>query len=166
MGMTESDRLKRNEERLKELFPTVAERIGKVIEDLEAAGVRPRIQEAYRSPEDQLKAFNAGFSKLKFGFHNVTGAGGTRESLAVDMLDDDQPLNPSAGYLLRLATVAQKHGLATGILWVLPANLQQAVKTAIRSGDFTGQVKVGWDPTHIQPTGITVQEAKSGKRPD
>jgi len=50
MGMTESDRLKRMR-RLKELFPTVAERIGKVIEDLEAAGVRPRIQEAYRSPK-------------------------------------------------------------------------------------------------------------------
>jgi hypothetical protein len=163
--MTEPDRLKRNEERLKELFPTFADRIGKIITDLEAAGVRPRIQEAYRSPEDQLKAFNGGFSKLKFGFHNVTGASGNPESLAVDMLDDDQPLNPSAGYLLRLATVAQKQGFETGILWGLPANLQQAVKTAITSGDFNAQVKVGWDPTHIQPTGITVQEAKNGKRP-
>src|SRR6266849_193113 len=121
--MTESDRLKRNKERLKELFPTFAVRIGKVLVDLEAAGVRPRIQEAYRSPEDQLKAFNAGFSKLKFGFHNVTGAGGNRESLAVDLLDDDQPLNPSTGYLLRLATVAQKQRLETGILWGLPASL-------------------------------------------
>lgn len=163
--MTESARLKRNEEKLKELFPRFAERIGKIIVDLQTAGVRPRIQEAFRSPEDQLKAFNGGFSKLKFGFHNVTGADGNPESLAVDLLDDDHPLNSSSGYLVRLAKVAQKHGLETGILWGLPSKLQQGVKTAITAGDFTGQVKVGWDPTHIQPTGITVQEAKSGKRP-
>jgi hypothetical protein len=81
------------------------------------------------------------------------------------MLDDDHPLNPTTGYLLRLATVAQKNGLETGILWGLPAKLQLGVTNAIAAGDFTGQFKVGWDPTHIQPTGITVQEAKSGTRP-
>ena len=163
--MTEPNRIKRNQDRLKELFPSFAKRIGKIIADLESAGVRPRIQEAFRSPADQLKAFNGGFSKLKFGFHNVTDASGNPESLAVDLLDDDRPLTPTSGYLLRLAAVVQKHGLETGILWGLPAKLQLGVTNAIAAGDFTSQVKVGWDPTHIQPTDVTIAEAKSGKRP-
>jgi hypothetical protein len=163
--MTEPNRLKRNQDKLRELFPTFAARVTKVIADLEAAGLRPRIQDAYRSPADQLKAFNSGNSKLKFGFHNVTGAGGKPESLAVDLIDDDHPLASPTPYLLRLAATAQKFSLETGVLWGLPATVQQAVKQAIASGTFNSKVKVGWDPTHIQPTGITVQEAKNGKRP-
>ncbi len=164
--MTEPARRKRNEERLKELFPKFAQRIKLVIADLEAASLRPRIQEAYRSPADQLAAFNAGNSKLKFGFHNVTSAGGRPESLAVDLLDDNNPLNPPISYLLQLAQVARNRQLETGILWGLPANLQQGVEAALKAKDFTQKVKVGWDPTHIQPTGITVAEAKAGKRPN
>jgi hypothetical protein len=163
--MTEEARVKRNNEKLQELFPTFAARMTQVLADLESAGIRPRIQDAYRSPADQLKAFNSGHSKLKFGFHNVTGADGKPESLAVDLLDDDHPLTPPTAYLLRLAAVAQKHALETGILWGLPAPLQKGVKAAIAAGNFAVKVKVGWDPTHFQPTGITVQEAKDGKRP-
>src|ERR1043166_7490064 len=121
--MTEQQRQQRNSERLFELFPTFWARISRVISDLEAMGVRPRIQDAYRSPEDQLIAFNSGHSKLKFGFHNVTGANGAKESLAVDMLDDDSPLNLSKGYLLKLAFASQKNGLITGIRWGVAPNL-------------------------------------------
>ena len=87
--MTEPARRARNESRLQELFPTFRARIRRVIKRLEDNGLRPRIQDAHRSPEDQLAAFNAGHSKLKFGFHNVTAGDGTPEALAVDMLDDD-----------------------------------------------------------------------------
>ena len=159
--MTEPARNKRNADRMKELFPAFA----KVIADLEAAGVRPRIQDAYRTPADQLKAFNSGNSKLKFGFHNVTGADGTPQSLAVDMLDDDHPVTPTTRYLLQLAKVARARGLETGTLWGLPASLQAGVNTAISTSDFAAKVKVGWDPTHVQPVGITVDRAKSGTRP-
>ncbi|MBI1780588.1 MAG: hypothetical protein HYR66_04385, partial [Sphingobacteriales bacterium] len=106
--MTEPQRQQRNADRLLELFPTFHQRIAKVIADLEAINVRPRIQDAYRSPADQLKAFNSGHSKLKFGFHNVTGANGQKESLAVDMLDDDSPLKTSTAYVLKLAWAAEK----------------------------------------------------------
>ena len=163
--MTEAARQKRNADRLKELFPAFGKRVMLVIADLEKVQLRPRIQDAYRSPADQLVAFNSGNSKLKFGFHNVTRADGTPESLAVDLLDDSSPLKPSTSYLLQLASAARKRGLETGILWGLPANLQQGVNGAIQAGDFQAIVKVGWDPTHLQPIGITVAQAKSGQRP-
>lgn len=89
--MKELDRKKRNEDRLKELYPAFAEQLKKVIKELENRNLRPRIQDAWRSIEDQLKAFNKGHSKVKFGFHNVTGKNGEKQSLAVDLLDDDNP---------------------------------------------------------------------------
>jgi hypothetical protein len=163
--MTESQRQQRNTDRLLELFPTFSTKIAQIIAELEVMGLRPRIQDAYRSPADQLKAFNTGHSKLKFGFHNVTGPNSEKESLAVDMLDDDNPLNMSTSYLLKLAAVSEKNGLSSGIRWGLPIKLRQAINAAIAAQDWNATVKIGWDPTHIEPTGITVSEAKKGKRP-
>ena len=116
--MTEAARLARNTQRQSELFPTFARRIAALIASLGAQGIRPRIQEAWRSPEDQRKAFEAGHSKLLFGFHNVTGAAGRPEALAIDLLDDDHPLNPGRPYLLKLAAAAEQQKLVTGIRWV------------------------------------------------
>ncbi|MGD0948541.1 MAG: hypothetical protein ABSA52_14035 [Candidatus Binatia bacterium] len=70
--MTEEERQRRNAERLTELYRTFRTRIASVIDSLESQGIRPRIQDAWWSPDDQLQAFNSGHSKLKFGFHNVT----------------------------------------------------------------------------------------------
>ncbi|MEP7375627.1 MAG: hypothetical protein ABI675_19680 [Chitinophagaceae bacterium] len=163
--MTELQRKQRNADRLLELFPTFRARIAKVITDLEAMGVRPRIQDGYRTPADQLIAFNSGHSKLKFGFHNVTGRNGEKESLAVDMLDDDNPVNLSKSYLLKLAFISEENGLITGIRWGVPVKLIAAIDKAIAEQDWNANVKIGWDPSHIQPTGLTVSEAKGGKRP-
>lgn len=163
--MTEPKRLQRNTDMLLQLYPAFRIRISRVIAELEAMDLRPRIQDAYRNPADQLKAYNSGHSKLKFGFHNVTGADGTKESLAVDMLDDDHPLNMSADYLLKLAAVSEKNGLKTGIRWGLPTKLKPAIDAAIAAKYWNAPVKIGWDPTHIEPTGVTVTEAKNGKQP-
>lgn len=163
--MTEPQRKQRNAARLLELFPSFRARLAKVISELEAIGIRPRIQDAYRTPADQLIAFNTGHSKLKFGFHNVTGPNGEKESLAVDMLDDDSPLNVSTSYLLKLAHVSGKNGLSTGIRWGLPKNLKAAIDAAINSQNWNAPVKIGWDPTHVEPAGMTATEAKNGKRP-
>ncbi len=81
------------------------------------------------------------------------------------MLDDDHPTNPGSGYLLHLAAAAQKQGLVTGIRWGLPERLRDAIDTAIVNQDWTAPVKIGWDPTHIQPTGITPKQAEEGQRP-
>ena len=164
--MTEAARLARNAQRQRELFPTFARRIAAVIASLEALGVRPRIQDAWRSPEDQRKAFEAGHSKLLFGFHNVTGSGGRPEGLAVDLLDDDHPLNPGRPYLLKLAAAAERQKLVTGIRWGLPKALRAAIDEAIAAERWDEAVKIGWDPCHVEPTGITVAEARAGLRPE
>lgn len=163
--MIESARKARNQQRLTELYPTFAARLKLVIQELEAEGLRPRIQDAWRSEADQLKAFNSGHSKLKYGFHNVTGPQGKKESLAVDLLDDNSPLKPSTSYVLRVTAAAERHGLTTGARWGLPKKLANAIDAAISNQDWTAQVKIGWDPVHIEPIGITVAQAKQGLRP-
>jgi len=163
--MTEEARKKRNTDKLLELYPVFRMRLMNVITDMEKRGYRPRIQDAWRSPADQLIAFNSGHSKLKYGFHNVTGVSGAKESLAVDMLDDDFPLASRKEYLLNLADACTKQKLNTGIKWGLPTALALAVDTTIKNKDWKSSVKIGWDPSHIEPTGITTAEAKIGKRP-
>jgi hypothetical protein len=163
--MTETARLARNTQRQTELFPAFATRLRAVIADMEARGHRPRIQDAWRSPEDQRKAFEAGHSKLLFGFHNVTAADGSPESLAVDLLDDDHPTTSGRPYLLKLAAAAEREHLVTGIRWGLPAALRLAIDAAIAAEDWDAPVKLGWDPTHVEPTGITVAQARAGARP-
>ena len=163
--MNEVQRKQRNAQRVTELWPSFGNKIKLVIAQLEAQGLRPRIQDAWRSPQDQLIAFKTGHSKLKFGFHNVTGADGQKEALAVDMLDDDHAANEGSEYLLHLAAAAESSGLVTGIRWGLPPKLRVAIDLAISNQQWKAPVKIGWDPSHVEPTGITPLQAKLGKRP-
>ena len=80
-------------------------------------------------------------------------------------LDDDRPLDLSKSFLLKLAFVSENNGLITGIRWGVPAKLIIAIDEAIATQNWNANVKIGWDPSHIQPTDITVREAKNGKRP-
>jgi len=163
--MKEADRQARNQQRLAEMNDPMGVVVRRVLDRLEAQAFRPRIQDAWRSPADQLAAFERGTSKVKFGFHNVTGAGGVKESLACDVLDDDHPLGPPTRYLLALAIAARAERVHTGILWSLPPGLAAGVAAAIADGDIDRQVKVGFDPTHVEPVGITIAQAKAGERP-
>src|SRR5262245_51777863 len=114
--MTEPNRLARNQDKLAEIYSPVRSKFAAVIADLEGHGFRPRIQEAWRSPADQLVAFNSGHSKLKFGLHNATGSSGSKEALAIDIVDDDQPLQESRKFTLMTSASARSHGLDSGIL--------------------------------------------------
>lgn len=163
--MNETARKQRNQQRLTECFPKFAESVRAVIADMESQGFRPRIQDAHRTIEDQLIAFNTGKSDVKFGFHNVTGANGKPEALAVDLLDDNNPLAPKREYVIRLAATAPKHGLQSGIFFRLDQSLRPRLRKAIADLDFSPSVKIGFDPTHIEVTGISIDEAKNGKRP-
>jgi hypothetical protein len=163
--MEEAARRSRNAQRIGELDEVFARRVTAIIRSLETAGYRPRIQDAWRSPESQLSAFNTGHSRLRFGFHNVTGPDGEPQSLAVDLLDDDFPLNSRSDYLLRLAAAALAHTCQTGILWGLPPALREGVRSALDQRDWNARVKLGWDPTHVEPTDVTVDEAREGARP-
>jgi hypothetical protein len=83
----------------------------------------------------------------------------------VDLLDDDHPLNPGRPYLLKLAAAAEQQQLVTGIRWGLPAALRAAIDDAIATRQWNASVKIGWDPTHVEPTDITVAQARGGVRP-
>ena len=138
----------------------------KVLDTLEKQGFRPRIQDAWRSKEDQLKAFNAGASKLKFGFHNATGTGGRKEALACDVLDDDNPFTPPTRRSPRRSTAAARaQGLSTGLLWGLPPQLVAGVEAALAAKKLDARVSVGWDPTHTQIVGLTPVRVRNGERP-
>jgi hypothetical protein len=163
--MKEVARKQRNVERLAGMYPTFGNSLAKVISALEAEGLRPRIQDGWRSPEEQRKAFEAGHSKLLFGYHNATSTAGEPEALAADVLDDNAPLNPSTRYLLRLAAAAERHGLVTGIRWGLPKKLRVGIDAAIATHDWSADVKIGWDPTHVEIVGLSVAEVQAGKRP-
>lgn len=164
--MEERKRQQRNTERLAECHAGFRNRLALVIRELERQNFRPRIQDAWRSPEDQLRAFETGHSKLKFGYHNATGPRGEKEALAVDLLDDDAPIEPPRRYLLALAIAARDNGLNTGLAWGLPDSLKQAIENAIASHNIdTPIAKIGWDPCHVEITGISVSDVMNGKRP-
>ncbi len=163
--MKEADRLARNATMLDQLYPTFRKKIAAVIGDLEGHRYRPRIQCAWRSPQEQREAYNSGHSKLLFGFHNVTGDGGKPEALAVDLLDDDHPCQEGKRFLLMMASSAQTHGCSTGVRWGLPTAMRTAIDKAIADKDWDAAVKIGWDPCHIEPAGMTAGQAKAGARP-
>lgn len=163
--MKELARLARNTQRLSEMHAPTAARMRTVLDRMEAQGFRPRIQDAWRSPADQLLAYQRGHSGVRFGFHNVTGSRGVKESLACDVLDDDHHDAPPTRYLLALTVAARAERLDTGILWNLAPSLKAGVEAAIASRDIDRRVKVGFDPTHVQPVGITIAQARAGRRP-
>jgi hypothetical protein len=163
--MTDNDRHKRNRARLRELYPRFASRVSAVIKELESEGWRPCIQDAWRSAQAQHAAHAAGLSLLRFGFHNITDEHGRPAALAVDIIDDDCPLNPGKPFLLRLAAAAEHAGLNSGIRRGLSGRLSQAIDAAISNREWHSPVKIGWDPTHLEPTGLSVREARAGQRP-
>jgi hypothetical protein len=136
---------------------------------MESLGFRPRIQDAHRTIAAQLDAFERGTTTVKFGFHNVTGAGGRPEALAVDLLDDDNATTNGRRYVITLANIAQKHGLHSGIFFFKmepPPGTREFLKAAIERLDFDPSIKIGFDPTHIEATGVTIAGAKGSARPD
>lgn len=163
--MRESARIARNQQQLTTCYPWFAQRVARLLEVLEAAGERPRVQEAWRSPSEQIALFQAGRSKLRYGFHNVTGAHGTKEALAVDLLDDAHPLMPPVAYLIRLAHYAMPLRLTTGLAWGLPTRVAATVLAAARAGDVKYAGPVGWDPCHVQVAGLTPTQVRQGARP-
>ena len=163
--MTEVSRKERNSRMLGECYPAFALKLAAVLRDLAAHDYRPRIQCAWRSPTDQIAAFNSGHSQRRYGFHNVTDSRGEPQALAADVLDDDAPLNPSKRYLLILAACARAHDLDTGIQWGLSKILRSGVSVALASRDWDAPVRVGWDPCHVQVRGITPQQARRGEKP-
>jgi len=163
--MLETERILRNQSKLAELHPVFCSKLVTAIQEMEQAGFRPRIQEAWRSPDNQLAAFHAGTSKLKYGFHNITAPDGTKEALAADILDDDHPEDVGQAYILHLAAASLRNGLISGAFFDLTADKIASLYKALVDMNWNAPVTIGWDPLHVQVTGMTVEEAKAGKRP-
>jgi hypothetical protein len=163
--MHETDRENRNTTRLQEMYPAFRVRVEAVLKEMEALGYRPRIQDAWRSPSEQMQAFRLGYSQVQYGFHNVTGAKGEKEALAADILDDDRPLTASTEYKLHLAAAAEENGLITGIRWGLSDKYIEIIDEAIAAQNWQAPTHLGWDPMHVEVNGISIREAKAGKRP-
>ena len=163
--MLEKDRQVRNQQKLAEMYPTFRTRVEAVVKELESYGYRPRIQEAWRSPADQLAAFRSGHSQLMYGFHNVTAATGTKEALAADIIDDDNPLSLKLPYVVHLIAAAENNNLTTGVYWNLSDASVAAIHTAVATKAWNAKIRIGWDPLHVEVTGIIAQDAKNGKRP-
>jgi hypothetical protein len=141
-------------------------RIDAVLKEMEKAGYRPRLQTAWRSVADQLEAYKRGTTRVQFGFHNITAATGVKEALAADIWDDDRLEQVKVDFMLHLAAAAEAQGLTTGIRWDLADEDQKLIDLAVKHQVWDAKLRVGWDPLHVQPVGITIQEAKDGKRPD
>lgn len=163
--MTEPARFARNVAKLQECHPVFRNRVAVIIQRMQLRGFRPRIQEAARSPKAQLEAVKKGTSKVTFSFHNATDAQGRPSSWAVDMLDDDSPLDPSLAYVMALAIEARKVKCRTGILFSVSTTHATILNAAISADNVAPAIKkkdIGWDPTHIEPTDLSLVDAKRG----
>jgi hypothetical protein len=163
--MTEPDRLARNTTRLMDCNPVFALRVSRIIAGLEAVGYRPRIQDAFRDPDAQAAAVASGHSQVSWSFHMALTPEGAPDALAVDLLDDNNPVVPPTNYLIRLAAMASRHLCETGILWGLAPALKIKLHDAISEGNWTLITPIGWDPTHVQPVDVTIAQARRGIRP-
>jgi hypothetical protein len=163
--MTDDLRRQRNALKLLELHPAFGARVLHLIGVMEAAGYRPRIQQAYRSLEEQQQNLAKGVSEVVWSFHNATNDDGTPAALAVDLLDDEFPTNPRKGYLMRLAIECRPLSLQTGILWGLSEGPRERLAEALAAGRSDWVGAIGWDPTHVQCADISLAQAKHGLRP-
>jgi hypothetical protein len=162
--VNESARLQRNATMLLQLHPVFGARIVKLIAALERAGYRPRIQQAWRS-QAQQQTLPPGTTEVAWSFHNAEDADGKPEALAVDLLDDDSPVNPRQAYVMRLAIEARALHLETGLLWGLADGPRYRLEEAIKNGRYDWVGPRGWDPLHVQPSDVSLLQAKHGLRP-
>lgn len=72
----------------------------------------------YRSPAEQLEAFNSGHSQLKFGNHNVTDSLGRPAARAIDVMVNVNGVGTwEPEYYRPLVDLAKRHGLVSGGSW-------------------------------------------------
>lgn len=150
---------------LKQCHPVFGARVATIIGLMEALSFKPRIQQAYRSADQQAEALKSKHSSVAFSFHMATAADGTPEALAVDLLEDSAPLHPPMAYLTRLAAIAAQHTCRTGILWGLAPGPRERMQDAITSGRWGYVGPIGWDACHVEVADVMLLEAKAGKRP-
>jgi hypothetical protein len=163
--MIEIERKMRNETKLLEMHPAFRVRLQSVIKELESYGYRPRIEQAWLSQQEQADAYRSGRSGVIYGFHNITSPAGVEEALAADVWDDNDFAHQQTPFMLHLLAAAEANGLTTGMRWELSPEKVEAIDDAIAIKNWDGPIYAGREPLHVEITGLSIQDAKDGKRP-
>lgn len=180
--MLEILRKRRNANELGLLHPAFMLRFAAVVADLEALGLRPRLQETYRDLAAQKKKFKEGKSQLSgAGPHTnvlLLGPGKSRPaSFATHVLDDSakNPADPGNHWVAMLAVIAAKRNLQTGAVWSQSAGSplapgkphRIALEAAIAGRDVALVEKLlnearGFDILHVEVPGWRRWYGKDG----
>lgn len=163
--MKEDARQERNADYLQELHPVIRRKAIAVIADLEQHGFRPRIQDAFRTQAEQDKHLAEGTTTVKWSYHMAKDKNGDPEALAFDLVEDDL-LYSSVKFFMMCAMSGAAHGLNSGIFFGLSPTQKTALRKAMADRNFSQRNIIGWDGGHLEVSGITLAEAKKGKRPE
>ena len=157
----EAERQANNREKLAECEAGFGADALRVLQGLESEGYRPWIRESWRAPAEQERAYEAGRSEIKLGFHNVTGKGGERRAFAVDVVERMDVAGTDPRYAVALARLAGANGMQTGIAWGLMGAERRAIEDGVRNRErrVNKYLKLGWDPCHVEPRNLRLQEA-------
>jgi hypothetical protein len=157
----EAERQTNNTANLTECDAEFAVKVRTVLQGLETEGYRPWIRESWRSPLEQERAYLAGRSEIRLGFHNVTGRNGEHRAFAVDVVERMDGARAKPRYAVTLARLASASDLQTGISWGLMDWEQRAVERAVQTQSLpvNEYLKLGWDPCHLEPRNLTLKEA-------
>lgn len=165
----EQIRTRDNEARLQKINPALRPKVAAILADLEEHKYQPLIDSGvWRSPSQQAAKVRAGVSKTLFSHHTATTKDGKPDALAADITHKPWGwANTKANrtFWLKLASSAQAHGMTTGIYWGLSQANRNKIKAAIKAKNWNYSGPLGWDTAHAEVVGISIMQAKAGKRP-
>jgi hypothetical protein len=119
-----------------------------VYEDLEGKGLKPRIYETLRTPQQQRQKVKLGYSKTMRSAHLPDKTGLAR---AADIADRAVGWSATRRFWLTLGRSATARGLEWGGFYGLSLKQRKALQRVLDDRDFTNDyIKLGWDPAHIQ----------------
>ncbi len=162
----ELKRQRNNAEKLALIHAPARPKFAATVRDLEAQGQRPLIVNSYRSPASQAAIKARGNSRVSWSYHNAQTPQGKPDALAADFVDSRYFWQRGHDdFWLMLASAAEGHDLSSGVYWGLPPNYRKRIRGLISRREWHTPYRVGWDPGHIEVKGVTLAEARRGKRP-
>jgi len=166
---SEQIRKRDNATRLEKINPALRPKVGAILADLEEHKYQPLIDSGvWRSPSQQAAKVAAGVSKTQFSFHTATTKDGKPDALAADITNKPwgwKSTKENRVFWLKLASSAQAHGMTTGIYWGLSQANRDKLRAAIKARNWNYTGPLGWDTAHAEVVGISIMQAKVGKRP-
>jgi hypothetical protein len=130
--------------KLKELRPAMREKVSMLLVELERAGYKPKISNAYRSAAQQLE-------KVRQGYANPTATqpGAHNWGLAADIIDRRWGWlvsEDNAGFFALLCDLATEQGLISGGTWFGKGGTREN-PTHKSTWNRWG---LGWDVAHVE----------------